>query len=113
VVAAVGDAPLLGERVPHHRVAAHREVEDDLAVVEEAILPQHADARPLDQRHRPLGRLLVAGEDPDERALARAVRAHQPVTAPGVELQRHAREQRAGAVFLAEGGRGDHAWRGG
>ena len=109
VVAAVGDAPLFGERVPDHRVAAHREVEDDRAVVEEAILPQHADARALDQRDRPLGRLLVAGEQAHERALARAVGPHQPVTAPGVELQRHAGKQRAGAIFLAESGRRDHA----
>ena len=33
------------ERAPHQRVAHHREIEDDLRVVEEAILAQDADAR--------------------------------------------------------------------
>jgi hypothetical protein len=109
VVAAFGDASLFGERVPDHRVAAHREVEDDRAVVEEAILPQHADARALDQRDRALGRLLVAGEESHERALARAVGPHEAVPAPRVELQRYAGKQRAGAIFLGEGGGRDHA----
>ena len=111
VVAAVGDAPLLGERVPDDGVAAHREVEDDRRVVEEAILPQHPDAGALDQRHRPLGGLLVAGQDAHERALAGAVGPHEAIAAPGVELQRHVGEKGAGAILLGEGGRRDHAAR--
>ena len=99
---------LLRERVRHHRVTTHREVEDDRVVVEEAILPQHADPRALDQRERPFGGRLIPGQQAHERALARAVGADQPVAGAGVELQADIGEQRARAVLLGEGGRGDH-----
>ncbi len=101
-------APLLGERVPHHPIATHGQIQDDFAVVEEAILPEHADAGARGDGHRSRRGLLVSGQNLQEGRLARAIRAHEAVASTGAKLQRHVREQHAGAVFLGEIRSGDH-----
>jgi hypothetical protein len=109
---ALGDPPLLAERLPHHGVPAHRELEDERIVLEEAILPEHAEAGPLGDEDSPLGGLLVPGEDAQEGGLAGAVRADEAIARARVELERDALEERARPVGLGEVGRGDHARRG-
>ncbi len=93
---------LLGQRPGDHLVPAHRQVQDDLGVVQEAVLAQHPHPRALGQQHLAGAGLLVTGQDAQERRLARAVGAHQPVTAAGVQLKRHPLEQGAGPVGLGD-----------
>ena len=114
VARALGDERvLLGERARDDLVAGHRDVEDHVLVAHEAILPEHADARALGDDDRALGGGLVAGDDLEERRLAGAVGADEAVARPANELERHALEERARAVRLAEVLDRDHETRGG
>ena len=106
-------ALLLVERLPDDGVAHHRDVEDELLVVAGS---GPAGARPrgraLGEVHGAVGGRLVAGEHAEERRLPRAVRADQAVARARVELERHALEERACAVGLAEVGGAEHRARG-
>ena len=104
----IDDARALLQRLPHLGFAHHRQVADDLAVVEEAILAQDADARVRRDGEAALRGRLVAGQDAQERGLARSVGADEAVARAGVELQRDVLEQRASAERLAELGDADH-----
>ena len=90
----------------------HGEVEDDLVVLEELVLPEDADAGAAGDGDGALGRRLVAGEDLEERGLARPVGADEPVARARVELERHSLEEHAPSVGLGELGDADHGMRG-
>ena len=100
-LAVVDDPRALLQGAPRRSVAGHRQVEDDLVDVEEAVLAEDADARARRERHAPVRRRLVPREDLQERGLPRAVRADEAVAGAGVELERRVREERAVAVRLA------------
>ena len=101
-------ALLLLHRPPQLAAPHHRHVEDQLLLVGEVVLAQHADAGALGDRDRAVRGDLVAGEDAQEGRLARAVGADHAVDLLRVEVQRHAGEQRLLAVVLGEVGDGDH-----
>ena len=111
-MAVFADPSLLAQGFPHHRVAAHGQLENDGIVVEEAVLPKHAEACPLGQPEAAVRDLLVTGQEAQEGRLARAVGAHEPVARPRIELQGHVFEQHARAVFLGQVAGIDHAGRG-
>ena len=108
--AVIHDAGLLAKRLPDDGVAHHREVEDDRAVVEEAILPEHAEPRLAGNRDAPTRRRLVFRDDLEERGLPGAVRADEAVTRSRVQLEGDVVEQRASAVGLFETREANH-WR--
>jgi hypothetical protein len=81
------DLLLLDHRLPQLRVPHQRDLQDLLLLVEELVLPQDAQTRRLRNRDRPLARLLVAREDPEERRLPGAVGAHEAVPLARVELE--------------------------
>ncbi len=101
-VALVREALVVTERSVHDLVALHREVDDRRVVVEEAILPQDAEARAFLHADRALRRRLEPAHDAQQRRLARSVRAHEAVAIARLEVQRHALEQRTRAERLAE-----------
>jgi hypothetical protein len=76
--------------------------EDLLLLVEELVLPQHAEPRRLRDRDHAIRRLLVARQDVQQRRLAGAVGADQAVALAGVELERRTAEQDAVAVHHRE-----------
>ena len=82
--------------------------EDHVLVAHEAILAEDADARALVDGHAPFGRLLVTRHDLEERGLAGAVRANEPVARAAHQLQRDAFEERPCAVRFPEVGDADH-----
>ena len=53
---------------------------------------------------------LLAGDHPEERRLARAVRADQADFFAGIELKRGVDEQDLTAVLLLDAGEGDHSY---
>ncbi len=63
-VAVIDDPVSLHQGTPHRGVPHHGEIEDDLRVVEEAVLPQDPDSRASGDGYRSLRRGLVAGQDP-------------------------------------------------
>ncbi len=107
-VGVVDDPRALLERLPHLGLPHHGEVEDDLVVVEEAVLPQDPDARVTPDGHRAVAGRLVPREDLEEGGLPRAVRADQAVAGARVELKRDPLEEGAAAVRLGELGNADH-----
>ena len=62
----LADAALFGQGLPHHGVAPHGQVQDDGVVVEEAILPEHAQSRVLGQGKGAMRRLFVASQEAQE-----------------------------------------------
>ena len=70
-VGVVDDALALLQRPPHLGLPHHGQVEDDLGVVEEPVLPQDAHARAAADGHGAVGRRLVAREDLQEGRLSR------------------------------------------
>src|SRR5690606_1176458 len=80
-----------------------------LVLVQELVLPQHAQPRRLRDRDHALVGLDVAAQDAQQRRLARPVRAHQTVALARVELERRAREENLAAVTLGDVGYRDHA----
>ena len=100
---------LLGLRAHHELVAGHGDLEDHVLVAHEAVLAQHADACALVDDDVPLGGLLVARDDLEERGLPGAVRADEPVPRAAHQLQRDVLEEAARAIGLAERVDRDHA----
>jgi hypothetical protein len=104
-VPVVDDALSLVQRAPHDLVARHRDVEDDLVVVEEAILPQHADARAFGMATLP----SVAGSSPAtilrKGRLARPVGADEAVAGARVELERRRPRRACGPRTTSRAGR--------
>ena len=94
------DAALFGQRLPHHGVTAHGQIQNDGIVVEKPVLPKHAQARPLGQIEAAVRWFFVPGQQAQKGRLARAVGAHKPVARPRIELQGHVFKQDARAVFL-------------
>ena len=66
---------------------------------------------PLRGRDRPFGRFEVAAHDSEQRSLAGSVGADQTVPLPGIELERHAGEERAVAEGFGDVGDGEHGER--
>jgi hypothetical protein len=105
----IDDGAALREGLPGRAVAHHGELANDLLIVEEMVLPQHAHPGAAGQRDGAVAGWLVARHDTNERRLARAVGAHQPVAAARVQLQRDAFEQRARAEGLGQILNAEHA----
>ena len=64
----------------------------------DGLLLQIAHARPLGEEHAPLVRIVLAGDNVEQRRLARAVRAHERQPVVLFQAERHVVEQRAAAV---------------
>ncbi len=107
-VLARGELALLGEGARHDLVAGHRHVEDGQRILGGSDLGGARPTRVLVDDDGAIGRGLVPGEDLEERRLARAVGADEPVAGAGDELEGHALEEGARAVGLAEIGDRDH-----
>ncbi len=107
-VGAIEQRSLVTDRLPQLVVAHHRHLEDRQLLEAVVVLLEGAQPEPPRLRHSAGARLLLAGEDPQERRLARAVGPDQPVAAAGVELEAHVLEQRLRAVPLGEAGDRDH-----
>ena len=94
-------APAAGNRLVEHRAPRH--VFDVLAEVADGDLLRDADLA--------LVGLLVAGDHPEQRRLARPVRADQAHLLAGIELERGVDEQQLPAVLLEDGAESNHAGR--
>ena len=95
-------------RAPQIGVPLKGDAEDLLFVVEELVLAQDADLEALRYGDGPLGRILGAPEDVEERRLAGPVRAHEAVALAGVEEEGRVAEEDLAAERLSEAGDGDH-----
>ena len=98
-------------RVPQLLVAHHGDAEDLLFLVDELILPQHAELESLGDRHRAAAGFLLAGENGEQRRLARAIGTHQPIALAGGEPKRNVGEQGLAAEGFGEARYGDHGGR--
>jgi hypothetical protein len=84
----MGQEPLLlDHRLPELGVSHHHDVEDALALVLEVVLLEHPERGALRYRDLALAGLLPSAQDLEQGGFARAVRAHDAVALPGVELE--------------------------
>ncbi len=84
------------------------EAEDFLLVVDELILTEHAEPKPLCNGDGAAVRGEVAAQNPEQRGLARTVGADESVPLGRVELERCPGEQGPVTERFREVGNGDH-----
>ena len=105
----VGEQRLpLDQRVPQLWIALERDAEDFLFVVHELILAQNAESAPFRNRYGAVVGGEVPAQDPEQRGLARAVGADEPVPFSRVELERYPGEQGPVAERFRDIGNGDN-----
>ena len=71
----IDDFGALLQRFPNQCVAHHGDVQDERSIVEKVVLAQHAHASAFGNTDAAARGLLVAGHDPDESGLTRAIGA--------------------------------------
>jgi hypothetical protein len=108
ILGALEELLLLGHGLPGLLVAHHGHVEDRRRFVPEVVLLEIAQGQALGNGEGARRGRFPAGEDAQERRLARAVRAHQAVAVARSELERDVLEQGLGSKVLREAGDGDH-----
>ncbi len=99
---------LLDHRVPKLGVAHERDLQHLLVLVQELVLAQDAEPEALRDRDRSFAGLHVPAQDVEEGCLPAAVRAHEPITLPGIQLEGGPGEKRSVAIGFGEVGHGYH-----